>query len=52
MTDRERQRLEAELTDLQRKANKRRNEAGFAANVKAMDKRIVAIEAELAAEET
>lgn len=43
MTDRERARLEAESADLQRKVEKRRNEPGFAANVRQMDARIAAI---------
>lgn len=48
MTDGQRERLQAELTDLQRKASKRRNEPGFAANVAQMDVRIAEIVALLA----
>lgn len=40
--------LQSELTDLQRKASKRRDQAGYAANVKAIEARIVAVQAELA----
>jgi hypothetical protein len=48
LTPEQRTALEAELTDLQRKADKRRNEGGYAANVAAIEARIAVIEAELA----
>lgn len=50
MTPEQRQALEAEKTDLARKANKRRDEPGFASNVRDIEARIAEIEAELASE--
>ena len=50
LTPRERTRLETELANLNRAVEKRRDEPGFAQNVRDMDKRISAIEALLAAE--
>lgn len=44
MTPEQRTALIAERTDLQRKVNKRRDEAGFAANVAAIDARIAEID--------
>ena len=43
MTPEERQALEAELADLQRKAAKRRDEPGFAQNVRDIDSRVAEI---------
>lgn len=48
MTPDERAALEAELAVLRRKVDKRRDEPGFAANVRALDARIAEIEALLA----
>lgn len=45
MTPEERAALEAELAVLRRKVDKRRDEPGFAANVRALDGRIADIEA-------
>lgn len=45
MTPDERAALEAELAVLRRKVDKRRDEPGFAANVRALDVRIADIEA-------
>lgn len=50
MTPEQRQALEAELTDLQRKRSKRIDQPGFAENVKAIEARIAEIEAELSEE--
>lgn len=50
LTDKERTRLEAERDDLTRKADKRRNEPGFARNVEEMDARLAEITEALAAE--
>lgn len=44
--------LETELAQLRRKADKRRDEPGFAANVVAIDARVAEIQAQLAAAET
>lgn len=48
MTDAERTALEAEKADLQRKLQKRRDMAGFASNVAALEARLAEIEAALA----
>lgn len=50
MTSEDRQALEDERQALVRKANKRRDEPGFASNVAALDARIAEIDALLAAE--
>ena len=49
MTAEQRAALESEKADLTRKADKRRNEPGYGANVKAIEARLAEIEAELAA---
>lgn len=49
MTPEQRAALAVELATLQRKVDKRRNEAGFAKNCAAIDARIAVIVAELAA---
>ena len=51
MTPEQRQALEDEKTDLQRKVAKRRDEPGFASNVQAIDARIAEIEAALGEQE-
>lgn len=48
MSDATRAELEAKLAEFKRKADKRRNEPGFAANVAELDSWIAEIEAELA----
>lgn len=50
MTPEQRQALEAEKTDLARKAYKRKDEPGFASNVKDIEARIAEIDEMLAAE--
>lgn len=52
MSDDERAALQAELTTLRRKADKRRDQGGFAANVALIDNRIAEIEALLGAPTT
>jgi phosphopentomutase len=48
VTPEERAALQAELTKLKAKANARRDQPGYAANVAAIDARIAEIEAQLA----
>lgn len=49
MTPEERQALETEMSDLQRKLAKRKDQPGFAANAAEIEARIAEIEALLAA---
>lgn len=48
MTEQERQALTDERADLQRKADKRRGQPGFAANVREIEQRLAEIDAALA----
>lgn len=49
MTDEARAALQAERTELKRRADKRRNMPGFSANVAELDARVAEIDAELEA---